>query len=104
MQPKSPPAHTVIQSPEFKQLVRTRWSVSLVLTLVMLAVYIGFLLIVAFDKELLASKISPNLTWAIPVGLGLILFAWILTGIYVYWANNSYDTAVQNLKDKVNRS
>jgi uncharacterized membrane protein (DUF485 family) len=98
---KSPDPHAVLQSPDFKKLVSTRWSVSLVLTLIMLAVYIGFLLLVAFNKELLATKIAPDLTLAIPVGLGIILFAWILTGIYVYWANNTYDAAVQKLKDKV---
>ena len=101
---KSPDPHAVLQSPDFKKLVSTRWSVSLVLTLVMLAVYIGFLLLVAFNKEILAAKIAPNLTLAIPVGLGIILFAWILTGIYVYWANNTYDAAVQKLKDKVTQS
>ena len=104
MNPKSSANQAIMQSPEFKKLVSTRWSVSLVLTLVMLAVYIGFLLVVAFNKEFLATKISPNLTLAIPVGLGIILFAWILTGIYVYWANNTYDAAVQKLKDQVNQS
>ncbi|MGV3585956.1 MAG: DUF485 domain-containing protein [Adhaeribacter sp.] len=100
-QPQPNSAHAIIESPEFKKLVSKRWSVSLVLTLIMLAVYIGFLLVVAFSKESLAAKISPNLTWAIPIGLGIILFAWILTGIYVFWANNNYDEAVQELKNKV---
>ena len=93
--------HEIIHSPEFKKLVSKRWSVSLALTITMLVVYIGFLLVVAFRKESLAVKISPNLTWAIPIGLGIILFAWLLTGIYVFWANNNYDEAVQDLKNKV---
>jgi uncharacterized membrane protein (DUF485 family) len=93
--------HEIIHSPEFKKLVSKRWSVSLLLTITMLVVYIGFLLVVAFRKESLAEKISPNLTWAIPIGLGIILFAWLLTGIYVFWANNNYDEAVQDLKNKV---
>jgi uncharacterized membrane protein (DUF485 family) len=96
-----PSTHEIIQSPDFKRLVSKRWSVSMIMTITMLVVYIGFLLVVAFNKELLAAKISPNLTWAIPIGLGLILFAWILTGIYVFWANNYYDEAVQELKNKV---
>lgn len=100
-QPGHSSAQEIIQSPEFKKLVSKRWSVSLVLTITMLTVYIGFLLVVAFSKESLAVKISSNLTWAIPIGLGIILFAWILTGIYVFWANNNYDEAVQELKNKV---
>jgi uncharacterized membrane protein (DUF485 family) len=100
--PTSPDSsQKIIDSPEFKKLVSKRWLVSLVLTITMLVVYIGFLLVVAFRRESLAAKISPNLTWAIPIGLGIILFAWILTGIYVFWANNHYDEAVQDLKNKV---
>ena len=64
----------------------------------MLVIYIGFLLVVAFQKELLAMKIGTYYTLAIPVGLGIILAAWLLTGIYVFWANNSYDNAVDALK------
>ena len=92
-------AQTVINSPEFKQLVRKRWSVSISLTLTMLVIYIGFLLVVAFNKELLAVKLGPNLPWAIPIGIGIIFSAWLLTGIYVFWANRSYDDQVQALKD-----
>lgn len=93
--------HSILQSADFKKLVSRRWAVSLLLTLTMLVIYIGFLLVVAFNKELLASKIGNNITLAIPVGLGIIFTAWVLTGIYVYWANNSYDKQVQELKKKV---
>ncbi|WP_034256890.1 DUF485 domain-containing protein [Adhaeribacter aquaticus] len=93
--------HTVLQSQEFKKLVSNRWTFSLVLTLIILFVYIGFLLLVAFNKELLGSKINTHLTLAIPVGIGIIILAWVLTGIYVYWANNTYDKAVQDIKSKL---
>lgn len=91
----------IINSHAFRKLVRRRWTVSLVLTLAMLTVYFGFLLLVAFKKSFLAQMVSKNLTLAIPVGLAIILFAWFLTGIYVYWANNYYDREVTNLKSKV---
>ncbi|MDQ3291135.1 MAG: DUF485 domain-containing protein, partial [Bacteroidota bacterium] len=72
------------------------------LTLTILVIYIGFLLIVAFNKGLLASKIGDYLTWALPIGFGIIITAWVLTGIYVFWANNTYDTEVQKIKNKIN--
>ncbi|ALI98191.1 DUF485 domain-containing protein [Rufibacter tibetensis] len=93
--------HEILESPDFKQLVKKRWSVSLILTFTMLVVYFGFLLVVAFNKQVLATRIGEYTTLAIPIGLGIILFAWILTGIYVFWANNHYDTAVENLKKKI---
>lgn len=91
----------VLQSVAFKKLVKRRWAVSLLLTFTMLFIYIGFLLVVAFNKEILAREIGPHITLAIPVGLGIIFIAWVLTGIYVYWANNAYDKAVHELKKQV---
>jgi uncharacterized membrane protein (DUF485 family) len=92
------PTLKIIDSPAFKNLVKRRWLVSMVLTLTMLFIYIGFLLVVAFNKGLLATKIGTHYTLAIPVGLGIIVAAWLLTGVYVFWANNSYDNAVEALK------
>lgn len=91
----------ILQSTAFKKLVSRRWAVSLLLTLIILFIYIGFLLLVAYNKELLATKIGSQITLAIPVGLGIIFTAWVLTGIYVYWANNSYDPAVEEIKKKL---
>jgi uncharacterized membrane protein (DUF485 family) len=67
----------------------------------MLAVYFGFILTIAFNKEILASKINDGLTLGIPVGLGIIILAWLLTGVYVRWANNHYDKKVEELKKKL---
>lgn len=44
--------HNVLESKEFKELVSKRWSISLILTFLMLFVYFGFILVLAFDKEL----------------------------------------------------
>ncbi|MFB9863924.1 DUF485 domain-containing protein [Rufibacter immobilis] len=95
------PSRDLLESPDFKKLVKQRWSVSLVLTFTMLLVYFGFLLTVAFNKQALATKIGDYTTLAIPVGLGIILFAWVLTGIYVFWANSRYDKSVDKLKNKL---
>jgi uncharacterized membrane protein (DUF485 family) len=89
--------HAVLESKEFKELVSKRWSISLILTFLMLFVYFGFILVLAFDKALLAQKIGEHVTLGIPVGVGVILFAWILTGIYVRWANTVYDSEVNRI-------
>ena len=87
--------------PEFRALVKQRWVVSLVLTAVLLATYFGFILVLAFDKSVYAQKIGEHVTLGIPVGVGVILAAWVLTGIYVYWANSRYDTSVKRIREKM---
>ena len=71
------------------------------LTVLILVVYIGFILLVAFHKELMSTKIGDHVTLALPLGFGLIIFAWVLTGIYVTWANKKYDPEVKKIKDQL---
>ena len=82
----------------FSALVRKRWTVSLTLTALMLSIYYGFIVILAFRPDIFAERVGQRLTLGIPVGLGVILASWLLTGLYVRWANDDYDTAVDNLK------
>ena len=93
--------HEILQSAAFKKLVKNRWNISLSFTFVMLFVYIGFLLLVAYDKEALKLPIGESLNLAIVGGLGIILFSWLITGAYVYWANNYYDEAVEEIKKEI---
>ncbi|MBI1823741.1 MAG: DUF485 domain-containing protein [Nitrospirae bacterium] len=97
MDPKT--IHDVLESREFKEMVARRWTISLILTFLILFVYFGFILVLAFDRSLLAQKIGEHLTLGIPVGVGVILFAWILTGIYVKWANTVYDPEVRRISN-----
>ncbi|MBL0173920.1 MAG: DUF485 domain-containing protein [Ignavibacteria bacterium] len=91
----------ILESKEFKSLVRKRVSVSLVLTAIMLFVYFGFILTIAFNKEALSTKIGEHLTLGLPIGIGIIIFAWLLTGLYTRWANSSYDTSVRALRNRL---
>ena len=89
----------ILASRPFSRLVRTRWLFSISMTLVILTVYFGFILLIAFKKDLLATPVSGKLSIGIPIGLGIIFFSWILTGIYVWWANKYYDHIVKEIKD-----
>ena len=88
----------ILQSAAFKKLVKTRWNISLSFTFIMLFVYIGFLMVVAYQKDTLKMPLGDSLNLAIVVGLGIIIFSWLITGVYVYWANNYYDAAVKEIK------
>lgn len=94
-------AQQILASPEFKKLVKVRWSVALTLTILMLVVYLGFIFIVAFAKDFLATKLGTHVNLGLLLGLGIILFTWVITGVYVYWANNYYDKEVNNIKKRL---
>jgi uncharacterized membrane protein (DUF485 family) len=87
--------------PEFKKMVRKKFQVSLILTITMLAIYFGFILLIAFNKPFLAQPIGKNLTLGLPVGIGVLISAWLLTGIYIYWANKYHDRRVNEIKKKI---
>jgi uncharacterized membrane protein (DUF485 family) len=80
------------------RLARRRWRVALSLTAAMLAVYFGFILLIAFAKPVLARPITGGLTLGILLGVLVILSAWLLTWIYVRWANDRYDVELAKLR------
>jgi uncharacterized membrane protein (DUF485 family) len=96
-------AHEVIESADFKRLVRRRWTVSLVLLAVLFVSYYGFILLVSTKKELVSTRIGEVTTLAIPLGIAAIVVAWALTAFYVAWANKSYDPEVERLKGQLER-
>jgi uncharacterized membrane protein (DUF485 family) len=88
----------IIQSPRFQGLVRQRSKFAWTLSIIILVIYFGFILLVAFAKPLLATKIGGGVTsLGILLGLGVILSAFVLTGIYVQRANSRYDELTRNL-------
>lgn len=71
----------------------------------MVIVYFGFVLLIAFDKQLLAKSLDGGVTTVgIPIGIGVIAFAFILTGIYVFRANSTYDAMLKQIVEKVKRA
>lgn len=97
------PALEMIESKEFKRLVSLRWKVSMTLLAVLFVSYYGYILLVATNKEFVSRKIGEVTTLAIPIGVGVIVIAWILTAFYVGWANRSYDPEVERLKGELKR-
>lgn len=79
----------------FKHFVRRSRVVSMTLTSLMLAVYFGFILLMAFGRDVLLVRMDGGLSLGIPVGMGIILTASMFTGIYVWWANTRYDVQVR---------
>lgn len=83
---------------ELEALAAARWRVAAVLTAGMLVTYFGFILLVAYNKPLMGQQIAPGLSLGILLGALVIGAAWVLTGIYVVWANNRYDKALHQYR------
>ncbi len=101
MQP--PHSSDSIDKEKFRRLVVTRWKVSLTLTAIMMLAYFGFILVLAYAPHLLSVKIGEHMTLGIPVGICVIVLAFILTGIYVFWSNSYYDKSVQKVLQSMRR-
>ena len=100
---RSSRTHELLESAEFRGLVRRRWTVSLALTGALFAAYYGFVLLIALDRELLARRIGASTTLGIPIAAGVIVVACALTAVYVLWANRAYDAAVARLRARLER-
>ena len=90
--------HRAASSERLHRLAAARWRVALALTSAMMAVYFGFILLVAFDKPLLGKVVAPGLSFGMLLGVLVIVAAWVLTWVYVRWANTHYDSHLGALK------
>ena len=89
----------IANDPRFVELQRRRGRYAVTLSVVMLAIYYGYILVVAFWPGLLGTPIAPGMTMTIgfPIGVGVIVAAIVLTGLYVRRANTEFDRITQQL-------
>jgi uncharacterized membrane protein (DUF485 family) len=94
--------HKILEDPEFKALASQKNTVSLILTLVELVLYFGFIALIAYNKPFLSTKIADGsaITVGIPIAVGVIFLSWVLTGVYIVWANTTYDEMVKRVKKR----
>jgi uncharacterized membrane protein (DUF485 family) len=88
----------LLDSAEFRQLVSGRWRVSLVLSALLFVLYYGYIILIASNRALLSRRIGEVTTLGIPLGAAVIVGAWLLTAVYVVWANGYYDREVARLR------
>jgi uncharacterized membrane protein (DUF485 family) len=92
----------VLRNPKFHELVRTSPGFAWTLSAEMLVIYLGFILLVAFARDLMAMKIGGGVTsLGIVLGLAVIVSAFALTGIYVQRANGRFDDLTRDLTKEI---
>jgi uncharacterized membrane protein (DUF485 family) len=79
--------------PEFRALQRARERLCWSLAAAMFVAFFGFVLTIAFVPAWLAMPLGDDtvITRGIPIGIGIILLGFLLTGIYVWRANGEFD-------------
>jgi uncharacterized membrane protein (DUF485 family) len=77
---------------------RERWRVALTLSAIVVALYFGFILLIAFAKPWVAQRLAPGLSLGILLGALVIVASWLVTFVYVRWADRHLDGRIEALK------
>src|SRR4051794_30703556 len=92
---------SIERNPNYQELVRRRSSLGWTLSLIMLVIYFGFILLVAYAPKFLGMQLGTGVTTiGIPIGLFVILSAFVLTGVYVSKANSKYDALIRRIVER----
>lgn len=95
--------HKVKSNPKYHELVSSRSKFAWIMSVLMLVIYYAFILTIAFNKSLMATPLGQNstMTIGIPIGLAVIISAFVLTGIYIRRANAVFDKLTREIKEEV---
>ena len=90
-------------NPDYQELVSKRTGFSIKLSIAMLVVYFTFILTIAFNPSALGTPLSDDsvTTIGIPIGIAIIVFAFVLTGIYTKRANGEFDDLSNKIKETI---
>ena len=96
-------AKRIQANPKYKELVSKRTSFALKLGIFVLTMFYSYILVIAFNKELLGIKLNEAgvMTWAFPVAAAIIIISFITTIIYVRRANGEFDNLTSQIQDDV---
>ena len=98
-------AARVEANPKYHKLMSIRSSYSIIMTLCVMVVYYGYIVLIAFNKEWLGTKLAAGMTTSvgIPLGVGVIVITIILTNLYVRRANTEFDTLTAEIIKEANK-
>src|SRR5918992_3485052 len=84
---------------QLRELHRARWRIAIALTGGVVVIYFGFILLIAYRRDVLARLLMPGVSVGILLGALVIVASWLLTWFYVRWANSTYDTELQRIRE-----
>lgn len=86
-------------NPKFQELVATRGRYAWTLSLIVLAIFYGYVMTVAFSPSVLAQPVSEGAVLTVGVAAELFMFIsfWLLTAMYVRRANTEFDAVAKEV-------
>ncbi len=92
---------TIQQNLKYQELVSSRSSFGWTLTAITLIIYFGFILLIGYAPKFLGIPIGSSvITIGLPIGLFVIVSAFVLVGLYVYRANATYDGLTRQIVEE----
>ncbi len=93
-------------SAHFRELVEKRQRFAIILSIIMLVIYVGFIMLIAFAPGWLGTPLhaGTSVTRGIPIGIGVIVISFVLTAVYVWRANGEFDRLTHAMLREVNAS
>jgi uncharacterized membrane protein (DUF485 family) len=89
----------IVANPKYHRLVQERNSISWILSVVVLVMYYGFILMVAYGAPILTQPMAPDsvMVWGLPIGVAVIFFSCLTTAVYVYRSNSHFDPLIHDI-------
>ena len=88
-------------NPKYRELRSKRSSFGWLLTILMMVVYYGYIALIAWNKEFLSQPLGTGVTTiGVPIGMAVIVFTIVITGIYVRRANGEYDALTKQILEE----
>ncbi len=86
-------------NPKFQELISKRGRFAWTLAFIVLSMFYGFVMVVAFNPAALGQPVSEGsmLTVGVAVELFMFIFFWSLTAVYVKRANSEFDALTQEI-------
>jgi uncharacterized membrane protein (DUF485 family) len=92
-------ASNIQKNPKYLELVHRRNTLGWTLSAIVCVLYFGFTLMIAYAPDFLTTPITADSV--IPVGMligvGIIVASCVLTGVYVYMANKTFDPIIEEI-------
>ena len=101
----NPSVEKIANDPRYKELVAKRDGLAWLLTALVLVVYFGFTLMIAFAGDFLTQKIAEDsvIPIGMPMGVGVILISIAATAVYVWKANTTFDHMIRDILQEIGK-